>query len=292
MSENSWTKTAAGRTRVPKDEVRTKLLDTALNLVQTNGLTVGFEHLLMDDLIKEAGVPRSSVYRIWESKEAFFEELLSEVANQVSPGRADEESLVATWEYLGFRADELRTPEGRRRILVDVTGIAAEQNFESVTSSVQWRTYVALSSTALSYPDNRVRERIIEALRSSELAFLDQMEVFYRNIIPAVGYRLRPDLNDDYRPLVVAAAAIIEGLGIARTTIPELVEGRYQVDNEGRPAEVSLAAIAYHAMIMAFIVPDPNYDAEAAIARMSYGIDEMPVVQPRSRDHDGKPQVD
>ena len=287
MSENSWTKSATGRARVPKDEVRTKLLDTALSLVQANGLTVGFEHLLMDDLIKEAGVPRSSVYRIWESKEAFFEELLSEVANQVSPGRADEESLVATWEYLGFRADELRTPEGRRRILVDVTGLAAEQNFESVTSSVQWRTYVALSSTALSYPDSRVRERIIEALRNSELAFLDQMEVFYRNIVPAVGYRLRPDLNDDYRPLVVAAAAIIEGLGIARTTIPDLVEGRYNVDNEGRPAQISLAAISYHAIIMAFIVPDPNYDAEAAIARLSSGIDEMPVVQPRSRDLDG-----
>ena len=269
MSENSWTKSGAGRTRVPKDEVRTKLLDTALDLVQANGLTVGFEHMLMDDLIKEAGVPRSSVYRIWESKEAFFEELLSEVANQVSPGRADEESLVATWEYLGFRADELRTPEGRRRILVDVTGLAAEQNFESVTSSVQWRTYVALSSTALSYPDPRVRERIIEALRNSELAFLDQMEVFYRNIVPAVGYRLRPDLHDDWRPLVVAAAAIIEA--------------RYEVDNEGRPAEVSLAAISYHAIINAFLVPDPAYDAEAAIARLSSGIDEIPLVQPRSR---------
>jgi AcrR family transcriptional regulator len=286
MSDSSWSKSSASRVRVPKDEVRAKLLDTALALVQTNGLTVGFEHLLMDDLIKEAGVPRSSVYRIWESKEAFFEELLSEVANQVQPGRADEESLIATWEYLGFRADELRTPEGRRRILVDVTGLAAEQNFESVTSSVQWRTYVALSSTALSYPDPRVRDRIVEALRNSELAFLDTMEVFYRNIVPAVGYRLRPDLKDDYRPFVVAAAAIIEGLGIARTTIPDLVEAHYTIDNEGREAEVSLAAISYHAIINAFLVPDPDYDAEAAIARLSGGIDEMPLLDVRRRGYD------
>jgi hypothetical protein len=112
------------------------------------------------------------------------------------------------------------------------------------------------------------------------------MEVFYRNIVPAVGYRLRPDLNDDWRPLVVAAAAIIEGLGIARSTIPDLVEGRYNVDNEGRPAEISLAAISYHAIISSFIVPDPNYDAEAAIARLSGGIDEIPMVQPRSRSLD------
>jgi AcrR family transcriptional regulator len=286
MSENSWTKATGGRSRAPKDEVRTALLETALAHVQENGLTVGFDHLSLDDLVREAGVPRSSVNRIWESKEAFFEDLLSEVANQVSPGRADEESLVATWEYLGFRADELRTPEGRRRILVDVTGLAAEQNFEAVTSSVQWRTYVALSSTASSFPDTRVRDRILEALRNSELAFLDQMEVFYRNIVPAVGYRLRPDLNDDWRPLVVAAAAIIEGLGIARSTIPDLVEGRYNVDNEGRPAEISLAAISYHAIISSFIVPDPNYDAEAAIARLSGGIDEIPMVQPRSRSLD------
>ncbi|MFB2555236.1 TetR/AcrR family transcriptional regulator [Herbiconiux liangxiaofengii] len=283
MSENSWTRSTGGRPRAPKDDVRTALIEAGLARVQENGLTVGFEHLSLDSLIKEAGVARSAVFRVWETKEAFFEDLLTEVANQVSPGRADEESLVATWEYLGFRADELRTPEGRRRILVDVTGLAAEQNFEAVTSSVQWRSYVALSSTALSYADVRVRERIIEVLRDSELAFLDQMEVFYRNIVPAVGYRLRPDLNDDWRPLVVAAAAIIEGLGIARTTIPDLVEARYQVDNEGRPAEISLAAISYHAMITTFIVPDPNYDAEAAIARLSGGIDEMPVVQPRSR---------
>ncbi|GLK15577.1 TetR/AcrR family transcriptional regulator [Herbiconiux flava] len=282
MSENSWGKSAAGRGKVPKDEVRTALLQTAMGLVQTNGLTVGFEHLLMDDLIKEAGVPRSAVYKIWETKEAFFEDLLSEVANQVSPGRADEESLVATWEYLGFRADELRTPEGRRRIFLDVVSLAAEQNFEAVTSSVQWRTYVALASTALSYP-SAVRDRVIESLRNSELAFLDQMEVFYRNIVPAVGYRLRPDLNDDYRPLVVASSAVIEGLGISRAIIPDLVEARYNIENEGRSAEVSLAAISYHAITSSFIVPDPNYDAEAAIARLSGGIDEIPMVQPRSR---------
>ncbi|GAA2249626.1 TetR family transcriptional regulator [Herbiconiux moechotypicola] len=287
MSETNWAKSPTPRVRVPKDEERSALLNAALEHVAADGLTAGFSHLELDELVREAGVSRNAVNRIWESKDDFYNELLGEVANQVSPGRADEESLIATWEYLGFRADELRTPEGRRRILVDVIGLAAEQNFESVTSSVQWRTYVALSSTANSYPDARLRERIIGALRASELAFLDQMEVFYRNIVPAVGYRLRPDLNDDYRPLVVAAAAIIEGLGIARTTIPDLVEARYDVDNEGRPAEVSLAGLSYHAIITAFIVPDPAYDAEAAIARLSGGIDEMPVVQPRSRDLDG-----
>ncbi len=283
MSENSWTKPGPGRTRASRDEVRSTLLQTAIDLVNTNGLTVGFEHLLMDDLIKEAGVPRSSVYRIWESKEAFFEDLLTEVANQVQPGRADEESLVATWEYLGFRADELRTPEGRRRVLFDVTGIAAEQNFETVTSSIQWRTYVALSSTALSYPDERLRERIVAELRNSELAFLDTMEVFYRNIVPTVGFMLRPDLDDDYRPFVLAAAAIIEGLGIARTTIPDIVESHYTVDNDGRQAEMSLAAMAYLGIINTFLVPDPSYDAEAAIARLSSGIDEMPIVAVRRR---------
>ena len=52
MSENSWTKATGGRSRAPKDEVRTALLETALAHVQENGLTVGFDHLSLDDLVR------------------------------------------------------------------------------------------------------------------------------------------------------------------------------------------------------------------------------------------------
>ena len=65
--------------RIPADEVRVRMLDAARDVVATSGLTVSFDHLPMEEYIKKAGVPRSSVYRIWSTREEFVADLIGEV---------------------------------------------------------------------------------------------------------------------------------------------------------------------------------------------------------------------
>ncbi|PPH71197.1 hypothetical protein C5C90_15000, partial [Rathayibacter sp. AY1D4] len=62
--------------RLTREQVRTRLLDAALAVVRAEGLRVGVAHLPLEDVIRSAGVPRSTVYRIWPTRQAFYDELI------------------------------------------------------------------------------------------------------------------------------------------------------------------------------------------------------------------------
>ena len=66
--------------RMTAVQIRRRMLDAALAGIGRNGMTLGFPDLQMDQVIAAAGVSRSSVYRLWKSKDAFVGELLNEAA--------------------------------------------------------------------------------------------------------------------------------------------------------------------------------------------------------------------
>lgn len=275
---------AAGRGQSPLDDVRTRILRTGEEHVETVGLSLGVPAKIVEQLVATAGATPKQFAQIWSSPEAYLAELFCELANQAQIDRADSETLLTTWQYLGMRSGDLRSAEGRRAVLVDVIRTAAEYNFDVVTASSKWRTYAALSTTILSWPEGEARTRVLDALRASELAFVETMESFYRNVLPTVGYRLRPLFRGDYQPFVVAAASVIEGLGIVRATVPALVEAHFEtLGVEEAAAEHaagvdswSVAALAFMGVVDAFIEPDPVFNADEAIARLNGGVDVTP----------------
>jgi AcrR family transcriptional regulator len=52
------------------------MLDAAGAMIGRTGLTVSLEHLSFEDVIHQAGVARSAVYRRWPYKDLFFSDLL------------------------------------------------------------------------------------------------------------------------------------------------------------------------------------------------------------------------
>jgi len=259
------------------------VLQSATQYVETVGLTLGINAGLIEQLANEAGVTVKQFHKVWSSPEAFLADLFTELANQAQIDRADTQTLLTTWQYLGMRSDDLRTPEGRRRLLFDIIRTAAEYNFDVVTASGKWRTYAALSTTILSWPEGEGRTRVLDALRASELAFVETMENFYRNVLPMLGHRLRLGFNNDYQPFVVAAASVIEGLGIVRSTVPALVGAHFEFPgDEGAVDSWSVAALAYIGVLDAFFEPDPDFVPEEAIARLSGGVDVTPQSQSES----------
>ncbi|MGI8393147.1 hypothetical protein ACSHWG_07350 [Leucobacter sp. Z1108] len=261
------------------EEVRGRVLDRAIQYVETIGLSLGISSDLIEQLASDSGVSLKQFTQVWPTPELFLTDLFCELAHQAHVDRADSESLVTTWQYLSMRIDDLRSFEGRRNLMVDVIRTVAEYNFDVVTASSKWRTYAALSTTIMSWPDGPNRARVLDALRASELAFVETIESFYRNILLTIGYRLKAEYNGDYGPLVVAAASVIEGLGIVRSTVPALVEAHFERPTASGTEVWSVAATAFIGVVDAFVEPDPDFEPEDAILRLSAGIDVSPQSQ-------------
>lgn len=279
MPAGNWNLGASLRRRPDLGEVRTKVLRSATEHVESVGLSLGIDAALIEKLSVDAGVTTAQFAQVWPSSDAFLTDLLCELANQAQIDRADTETLVSTWQYLSTRVNDLYSVEGRRRVLIDVIRSSAEYNFDAVTGSSKWRTYAGLSVTILSWPEGEARTRVLDALQASELSFVDTMESFYRNVLPTVGYRLKPAFKNDYQPFVVAAASVIEGLGIVRPTVPGIVEAHFDIPVDGATDAWSVASLAFMGIVDAFIEPDPSFVPEEAISRLSMGVDVTPQSQ-------------
>lgn len=167
--------TGGRRGRIGEAAVRERMLHAGAAQVARSGLTVSLAHLRYEDVIREAGVPRSAGYRAWSSKEAFFDDLVIEIAGESWAGTAafGPEVVDRALQVLLSHIDELATPEGRRAAWIDVARTAARANVEAMGHRQEWRTYIAIQATILSLPDGDLRRRVEEALRRSEEAFTD-----------------------------------------------------------------------------------------------------------------------
>ncbi len=272
----NWNRASSVRSRPGFDDARSKMLSAAVQHVESVGLTLGVTAGLIEQIAGNAGVSNKQFAQAWPTHEAFLADLFTELANQAQIDRADTETLLTTWQYLSMRVGDLRSVEGRRSVLIDIIRTAAEYNFDVITASSKWRTYAALSTTITAWPDGEARTRVLDALRASEMSFVETMENFYRNVLPTVGYRLKPMFHNDYQPFVVAAASVIEGLGIVRATVPSLVQAHFTRETETEAESWSVSALSFMGVVDAFIERDPEFDADEAISRLSSGVDVTP----------------
>jgi AcrR family transcriptional regulator len=54
--------------RLPEEQTEHLMLQTAVAMVRRSGLTVSLDHISLEDVIRAANVPRSSVYRRWPTR--------------------------------------------------------------------------------------------------------------------------------------------------------------------------------------------------------------------------------
>lgn len=276
MPGENWTLRGRLRNQEGVDEIRAKVLYRASQHVESVGLSLGVDAALIEKLSAKAEITPAQFAQIWPSDDEFLADLVSQMTLQAQTDRADPETLLSTWQHLSSRIDELRSIEGRRGVLIDIIRTSSDYNFEAITTSGKWRTYAALSATIMSWPESEARTRVLDALRESELSFVETMESFYRNVLPTIGYRLKPVFNNDYQPFVVAAASVIEGLGIVRAAIPAVVETRFDIPAENGSESWSIASLAFIGVVDSFIEADPTFDPDDAISRLSGGMDVTP----------------
>ncbi|MEU4515716.1 TetR/AcrR family transcriptional regulator [Nonomuraea wenchangensis] len=250
------------RRRLSDQETERRMLDTALAMVNRDGLTVGLDHLGFEDVIRDAGVSRAAVYRRWPYKDLFYADLLRELAGGASPAAAadGEATRRLVDAVLAERAAELASPQGRHDLVTELLRVTAASDLETVSGSPEWRTYLALQATFLSLPQGEVRADVQAALARSERRFADRIARGWETVATALGYRVRPDSGGSFALIGTLAAATMRGLVLMAAADPDLLTRRVPGNPTGASAAAdwSLLGMAAAGIAVTYLEPDPD----------------------------------
>ncbi len=264
MTDHSQAPTglARRRRRLTDQETEQRMLRAAVAMVNRTGLTVSLDHISFEEVIRDADVSRSAVYRRWPYKDLFFSDLVMELAQvDATPAIADDE-VELIGRVLVTRLDRLDTPDGRRSLAVELFRQLALFDFQTMYGSAGWRTYIALHATFMSLADGELRDRVQSALARSEHHRVVRIATAWQQLTGLFGYRLRPELGTTFEALATLLSANLRGLIIMALTAPDTAGYRAHASPPGaaEAAEWSLAALGLAAIAAAFLEPDPTIE--------------------------------
>jgi AcrR family transcriptional regulator len=263
--------------RLSDRETEQRMLQAAAAMVSRTGLTVSLEHISFEDVIRDAGVSRSAVYRRWPYKDLFFSDLVKQLAQKATP-RIVSEELGLIKRVAVEHTDWLETPQLRHRLVVELLRRLSELDFQTLYGSPEWRTYLALHATFLSIADEELRGQVQAALARSEHDHIARVASAWQRLVGLIGYRLRPELGATFETAATLVDGAMRGLVITALSTPEVATYRAMARPLGAATtdEWSLPGLALASMALAFLEPDPavEWDAEriASVRRALAGL--------------------
>lgn len=258
----------ARRRRLSADEVFDAAMRKAreLHITDKGGLTVSLEHINLEQIVAAAGVPRSSAYRLWPTKGDFLDAFLLDLAGPNWSGTAafDRDTIRVCVKVFQDRTHWVTDAAGRRELLRELVRVGAQQNFDAIVESVEWRTYVALNATVISMADENIAHQIEMKLQEAENQFINKMATFYEGMASYLGFKLKKSCT--FERLAMAGAAVVEGLALRHNINTDLVtEPLDQPANEDEPTGPtqpwSLAATGFLGILDSMTEIDPDYQS-------------------------------
>jgi len=264
--------------RLSDQETERRMLAAAVAMVRRTGLTVSLDHISFEDVIRDADVARSAVYRRWPYKDLFFSDLVKELAEEAIPPALLDDEYELIRRVVAEHLDWLDTPELRASLVSELFRQAALLDFEAFCKSPEWRTYFALHATFLSLADGALRDEVQAALARSEQARLARIVQGWQQLTGLLGYRVRPELGATLDTVVTMIDATMHGMVMMALAIPGMATHRTTAAPFGAtaPQEWSLPALGAASIAMAFLEPDPaiEWDSER-IARVRQALTEI-----------------
>jgi AcrR family transcriptional regulator len=247
--------------RLPDRETEQRMLRTAVAMVRRDGLTVSLDSISLEDVIRDADVSRSAVYRRWPYKDLFISDLVKELAKNATPEIVDGE-LELMRRILADHQDRLGTPELRHGLMVELFRQLALFDFETMYSSPGWRTYLALHATFLSLADGTLRDQVQAALAESERVQNTRVARAWRELTAIFGYRLKPGSGVTFETLATLLSATLNGLIIKALSTPGVAGHRVPACPFGAVTEQewSMPALGLGGVAAAFLEPDPEIE--------------------------------
>jgi AcrR family transcriptional regulator len=233
--------------------------------VNRSGLSVGFEHLSMDEIIWAAQVPRSSVYRIWETKGSFCSDLMIEIAESSFKRMTDDETLRSCVGVIRSNTDLVSTVLGRRELVREVIRVGVERNYYAVVDSMGWQAFISISAALLGDFPIGVRKVTEAALIRANSKFIEQQARLHHWIASVTGHRMKAEHKENYRLFAVLCSALVEGLALRHVANPELTDNFF-LDGQlagSSPDGWTPASIGVFALTDLYMESDPDFDLAA-----------------------------
>ena len=248
--------------KYPADEVRTRLLAAAREVLRTKGVRGGLDAVTLDAAILAADVPRGSAYRVWQSEsmapqDAFRTAVVMDVF--LLPATT---GLPATAEFIESELEKHAAliAEGKPAQMAwlgrELMRTVGEFNFEQLDASQNWRIYSALRTGATTQPD--VPADVLESLREGEEYLIDQYSMLYEKMSQLLEMRIREPFT--VQEFAACLYSVNEGLagrlssnyrkrGIPRPTGPA-----------GEEQDWTLMSVAFEALVQYFWEPVDETD--------------------------------
>jgi AcrR family transcriptional regulator len=260
--------------RLSDRETERRMLQAAVAMVQRTGLTVSLDHISFEDVIRDADVSRSAVYRRWPYKDLFFSDLVKQLAKDATPAIiADELELMR--RVVAEHQDRLETPELRHGLVLELFRQLAQLDFELMLGSPGWRTYIALHATFMSLADGGLRDQVQAALAESERAHNARIARAWQELTSIFGYRLRPGSGVTFELLAALLSATLRGLIVMALSTPGIAGQRVRARPFGAVTddEWSVPALGLGGIASAFLEPDPEVEWDAGrLARVRHAL--------------------
>jgi AcrR family transcriptional regulator len=193
-----------------------RMLAAARGIVAEQGVRLSLDHLVFETIIREAGVSRTAAFRLFPSKERFMVSVIESMAEQVWQGRTPEEDQMRQLvrDVLREHAPRRDTVEERWDVVLDLLRIGPSFMFDAWSSSAASGVGAVLIAALTTMQPGPELDRLLDLSRSADEYYVASMTAFYRAVLDEVGFRLRPEYGDDFRPMVWLLASMFDGLAL------------------------------------------------------------------------------
>ena len=254
---------APRRTRRSRAELHKIVLDAGRDLLLSEGLGTGAEHLSFKRVLSHVADTRgiritnaSIIGRVWQNQEEFQTDVIRSIVDQQVEEEVQETSdaLVAAMGRL-----DVSTPELRRASLGELIRVTSAQYLSSAstsTATIQMAlvTYVAASESR--HDDNP----LVESFRATNERSTQQYIDLYQAGLDAVGWRVRSGLS--LRDAAVAFSAFAEGTLMRQIVEPDAFVPIVQISLlDGSDVEWTLLGLGMNSLVDFFAEPDPDWQA-------------------------------
>ncbi len=256
----------AGRGRKPRlarAELRSMLLDAALEILREEGLHTGSVNITFKRVCERVRVRTgiqvtngSVIKRIWENQAEFQADVLVAVANDMS-----RPELGLIFKALGPLLDEadLSNPESRARLVQQVCRVGGEANAVTTAESPNYPLWMHVVATAITTSHTQQRERILMVLREGYTSFTKLWEESFGVLAALLGLRIRPE--SDMSQFVMVLAALDQGFALRHRINGTIEYVARPTGRNGESEDWTLFALGLEALVHQFFEPDPTYDS-------------------------------
>jgi hypothetical protein len=252
------------RPRLAREELRSMLLEAALEILREEGLHTGSVNItfkrVCDRIQERTGTHVSNasvIKRIWENQAEFQAEVLVAVANDLS---RPELGLIANAVGPLLNEAALSNPESRARLVQQVCRIGGQANAVTTAESPNYPLWMHVVATAITTSDRQQRERILLVLREGYTSFTKLWEESFAALAALLGLRIRSE--SEMSQFVMVVAALDQGFALRHRINGKIEYITRPTGPNGESEDWTLFALGLEALVHQFFEPDPTYDSE------------------------------